>query len=69
MRTTLRLLAARGEWRSVLYQAGGLNSRDGPFLWQNGQMQWLDELIVPEQQGLWQLYDAFDINDAGQILA
>ena len=47
----------------------GLNGRYGPFLWQNGQMRWLDELIVPEQQGLWQLYDAKDINDAGQILA
>ncbi|MBQ0960227.1 hypothetical protein KAK06_14830 [Ideonella sp. 4Y11] len=47
----------------------GLNGRYGPFLWENGQMRWLDDLIVPEQQGLWQLYDAYDINDAGQILA
>jgi len=46
-----------------------LNHRDGPFLWQHGRMRWLDELIVPEQQGQWLLSDAMDINDAGQILA
>lgn len=46
-----------------------LSARYGPFLWEQGQMRWLDDLIVPEQQGLWQLYDAHDINDAGLILA
>jgi len=46
-----------------------LDNRYGVFVQQAGEMQWLDDLIVPEQQGQWNIYGVYRINNAGQILA
>ncbi len=47
---------------------GQLDTEDGPiygFLWHNGQMHNLNELVVIEAK--WDITEAIDINDWGQI--
>jgi probable HAF family extracellular repeat protein len=43
-------------------------TQNGAFLVQDGQMQALDDLLTPSQQGLWSVLDATGINASGQIV-
>lgn len=43
--------------------------REGPYLFQDGEAMFLDDLVEPAQQGQWQILSANAINDAGEIAA
>jgi uncharacterized membrane protein len=45
-----------------------LTPRSGFFVTIDGQMQWLDDLVLPGTDGPWTVVDVRAINDAGQIV-
>lgn len=45
----------------------GTATRHGPFVTEDGAMQWLNDLILPGNQTTWQMLTVVSINDAGRI--
>lgn len=64
--TTASDARALNSWQEIVGDATGSSSHNAAFLWKNGQMYNLNELVEPGHG--WRLYSARAINDDGWIV-